>query len=403
MELEATEPTVSVFPELKQVIGGFVHVHSQHSWRVDNDTGAKQQIRIRCVLRDNLGNQAVGFDDTASYNHREYVGCRELRAVVETGYNSAQTVTWTAETIVQALDVVLPLEVNSKSNAIDIVEPSPLAPQPLSLRPAARTHALRNMVDAIRRTERFAPSASETRTFLQHRYQMLGESLFTLGRFPAARGDGKRVVLKSGTLDFTDSTAIHYYILAPRVLGGTSSDVLFLTSSNRASKGCEALVSYEGGREAVFRIWDWATPPDADDERWVFCLGHKDWGDYELDYPLVGISHKALYVENTTRKLVEGWWANEVSLLNKVTDSLDMVWRFEFPWSPSGNKHFDWGPFIETSAADYGETNYVGFAETRMVQDNATWPLTKLNSQITDDCSSFQILYLEPNSTFFAR
>src|SRR5437868_6260960 len=80
-------------------------------------------------------------------------------------------------------------------------------------------------------------------------------------------GLGAGVSFRDGQLLFNGYTSVFYYLLAPRNIGDVpSAELLYMTSSNRASKGCEALLSFFRSEQfqTVFRVWDWATPPQAD-------------------------------------------------------------------------------------------------------------------------------------------
>lgn len=58
--------------------------------------------------------------------------------------------------------------------------------------------------------------------------------------------------------DFTTGTSITYDIICPTTPGGNVSTFLYLTSTNRAAKGVEALISYKGQDELSFKVFDWA-------------------------------------------------------------------------------------------------------------------------------------------------
>jgi hypothetical protein len=84
------------------------------------------------------------------------------------------------------------------------------------------------------------------------------------------------------------------------------------------------------------------------------------------------------------------------------------VWSYDFQWTPAEEKEKNahwWGPILETFAADYGETNNVGFAEALLVQDGWERVLVDANSYIDNDGSDhgFQVFHLDPNYTYLAR
>lgn len=277
---------------------------------------------------------------------------------------------------------------------------------------------VRDVREEIRRlSEGSPPSEAESLGFLRHRQSVL-KSLQRVetekGPSEAAEdhppqippgGVGQGVMIRAGELEFRSSTGVYFYILAPAVLGGNTAPLLYLTSSNRAAKGCEALVSYQEQGEGVFRVWDWATPPQPPHgTHWVVGLPFGSWGDYRLTYQWHGIDHHALYVVNVTRREGGGdRWVNEVFLHNRRTGTRDRIWRYDFSWG--GVERLDWGPIVETFHPDYGETSPVGFAQALFVQDGFQYGLSEGNSFIRQDNGGhgFQIILLDPNHSFLAR
>jgi hypothetical protein len=215
---------------------------------------------------------------------------------------------------------------------------------------------------------------------------------------PPPGGVGAGVFFNDDALLFSHSTEVQWYIIVSHFLGGNTRPVLYLTSSNRASKGCEALISYEQGGPAVFRVWDWATQPDQGGSRFVIGLSYTDLSEYIFDIDIEGSPYSVLKVLNRTAESSQNTWLNEVYLLNtKVRPSaFDLVWSFEFLWTPDeAHKYFGWGPIIETFPPyDYGTTNVLGYAETVLVQDLNPHRLTPANSYVrADPGEEFNLVY----------
>jgi hypothetical protein len=179
------------------------------------------------------------------------------------------------------------------------------------------------MTSSFKLPDHALPPKRETELFLQHRKTFLGglralsDPLFEHPTI-APGGVGQGCMIKDAESRFSNSTGIYFYIIAPRTLGGHPADLLYLTSSSRVAKGCEALISYQEDGEAVFRIWDWSAPKNPDNSQWVVSKALSDVEDYELTYSLGGNDHTALYVVNLTR-WVNDAFGSEVFLHNKVT------------------------------------------------------------------------------------
>src|SRR5579862_6260112 len=62
---------------------------------------------------------------------------------------------------------------------------------------------------------------------------------------PSPGGVGDGFMFRDGRLTFNTSTCATYSIIAPPRLGEASQALLYLTTTNRASKGTESLVSYQ--------------------------------------------------------------------------------------------------------------------------------------------------------------
>jgi hypothetical protein len=230
---------------------------------------------------------------------------------------------------------------------------------------------------------------------LRHRYSPMT---------PAPGGVGAGVYFKESLLGFETSTAIHWRIVAPRFLGGTSDSLVYITSSNQAAKGPEALVAYSNRSEAVFRVWDWASDPQADDSRFVFSLPHSAWGSYRIPMQIDGTIHDTLHVVNKTHGSGTSW-TNEVFLMNGDTQAFDLIYSHEFFWEPDPqSKFFGWGPIIEPFPPyDFGTTNRIGYAGAALVADGGVEEiLTPQNTKFVNREIGFDVDFHEPNHTLLA-
>jgi hypothetical protein len=262
----------------------------------------------------------------------------------------------------------------------------------------------------------YRPTARERKLFIKRRVELqkqrdlrlASRALTTVDddKPPVPGGWGNGVFFRDSELLFSQSSANYNYIIAPPTLGGNIAKYFYLTATNRAGRGCEALVSYHRADKPLFRVFDFAKYLTGQDA-FVVSIPYDEWGGYKLTYNISGQDHDALYIINATYWLGDNNWRNDVYLHNGDTDTKDRVWSHDFEWTPDENERnsHSWGPILETFAKDYGETNTVGFAEALLVQDGAEHQLVDANSYMDDDGSDhgFQVFNFVPNHTYLAH
>ena len=237
------------------------------------------------------------------------------------------------------------------------------------------------------------PSPSEIEAFLQHHSQLLRSTpphpsnLQALGFYTCG------VSFNAGELIFEHSTEIAFSAAIPEQLGSVpGAQLLYVTASNRASRGCEALVSYPNDSEfrAAFRVWDWASPKQADGSRFVVSLDYETLGEYLMPYELeTGDVHhefNVIRILNQTSRLDGDVWSNDVFLGNQVRGVNDHVWHYEYQWpQKQRDELLWWGPMLEAfpDEADFGATPLLGFLDTVLTQDGARRVLDSSNSILT--------------------
>jgi len=279
--------------------------------------------------------------------------------------------------------------------------------------------AIRDRRDEIAAISRsFSPTTREKHLFLQRGLDLNNQRKLRLGSSAAtATGDsdkppvpgglGGGVFFRDSQLMFSQSSANYNYIVTPAALGGNTADFFYLTATNRAGRGCEAFVSYSRQDKPLFRVFDWAKNADHQDP-WVVSIPYDRWGAYKLTYNIAGQDYDAVYTINATHTTDGNNWWNEVYLYNGETQTSDLVWSYSFQWTPANEKEKNdhwWGPILETFSSDYGDTNTVGFAEARLVQDGRERLLLDSNSFTGNDGSEhgFQVFHLNHNYTYLAR
>lgn len=266
-------------------------------------------------------------------------------------------------------------------------------------------------------SRKYPPSDREKQLFLERADELMNQRVRRLTDRvgsaaptrtpPVPGGIGAGVFYRDTELIFDRSSAVYNYIITPSALGGNTADYFYLTSTNRAGRGCEAFVSYSRQDKPLFRVFDWARKADNQDP-WVISIPYDDWAGYKLTYTVDGRDYAAIYAVNVTYAVDDTTWVNEVYLHNGQTGTRDLVWSYTYRWSPQDqnekNAHW-WGPILETFSPDYGETNGVGFAEALLVQDGWERILVDGNSYVGNDGSDhgFQLFHLDHNYTFLAR
>lgn len=223
-------------------------------------------------------------------------------------------------------------------------------------------------------------------------------------RVPPPGGFGAGVSFREGKLLFRESTAACYHLLAPPTIGDRpQATTLYMTSSNRASRGCEALLSYfsEENFETVFRIWDWSVPDQGATGRFVLPLTYPELAEYliprQLDSVAGPLAVNTVYVVSTTTHVDGTTWRNDVYLQNHVHGVRDRVWTNTFDWpTVQTDALFWWGPIFEVfpNDADYGTTSPLGFLETTMIQDGIEYRLTDDDSTLRSPTGNgWDVLY----------
>ena len=173
----------------------------------------------------------------------------------------------------------------------------------------------------------------------------------------------------TNAVDFRTKTSIYWGAVGPESLGGSSTSLLYLTSSNLAAKGTESLIAYNDPATAQFRVWDWASPHTAMGQ-FVVNIPYQSWGDHLIQSTIGGNPHPSLYIVNRTINLGGDQWQNDVFLFNGNNQAFDLVWSYVFTWVPlPGGKYFGWGPIIEVFDTNYGKTNKIGYLGARLVTD----------------------------------
>jgi hypothetical protein len=219
---------------------------------------------------------------------------------------------------------------------------------------------------------------------------------------PIPGGVGFGIFFRDEALEFTNSSTLFYHIVTIPTIGAISNEYLYLTSTNRAPKGIEALISYVRQDKPKFHIYDWSIKKKKD--RWAASKPYDLLDRYLIKHTSAGQEFDTIYVANSTRRLEGTRWRNEV-LLRTTTGEYDFVYSHDYDLSASDERRFlTWGPIVETFPPHPNETNQIGFFQTKLLQDDGdALLLTDVDTKLRIDDPGFQLDLLEPNHSFIVH
>ena len=204
-----------------------------------------------------------------------------------------------------------------------------------------RTKSFTPVRDARDGGQSRAAPRREIDLFLEHRERRRQRSSSRLAAVPPPGGLGAGVSYGDEFLHFQNYTAVYFYLVAPPTIGLQSkADLLYMTSSNSASKGCEALLSFFTDEQdrCAFRIWDWAHPDVAGGGKFVRNYVYEEMQPYLIPYRFAlqtgtELDTVCIYIANITRCTGATSFQNEVYLLNHLTGTRDLMWSYQFDWA----------------------------------------------------------------------
>jgi hypothetical protein len=200
---------------------------------------------------------------------------------------------------------------------------------------------------------------------------------------------------------FARGTSFYYEIICPNKPGGNVNTWLYLTATNRAQKGVEAFVAYQGQNDTRFKVFDWARS-----DQWQTNIPLTNLTSYLRSTVAHGRSLQVLVVQNSSVEIGANQWRNQVLLHNRAANRWDLVYQFDYAsttteqqdgWSGS------WGPIVETFQNRYSNTKSLGFLNSMLMARDATgqwgnWSvLTANQSTIRNDDQGFSPLFIDPN------
>jgi len=216
---------------------------------------------------------------------------------------------------------------------------------------------------------------------------------------------------------YTNGTAITYQVICPTVVGGNFTNFLYLTSTNRASFGLEAYVSYPlPTSSADFNIYDWSLAQTDQQHGFVRSYPFAMLGQYLSGLGTHGQTFQTLFVHNVTFESGNNQWTNAAMLYNNVTLTWDCFYSSVYTATLAQQQFFGlagfWGPIAETHEGPnflFKGLGTVGFFQTQVsITDGAGTPVTLTlldpsNSLFTGARFGFQQVFLNPNYDWAAN
>ncbi|WP_300164041.1 hypothetical protein [Solidesulfovibrio sp.] len=201
---------------------------------------------------------------------------------------------------------------------------------------------------------------------------------------------------------FDLGTKLQFLYLCPPKPGGNVTTWLYLTATNRASHGVEALVCYNGQQAMSFLVYDWAQPV----EPWQVSIPYGNLLEYFATIGIRGQTYPGLALENATFQVQPGTWRNTVSLYNTVRGGYDLVYSFDYAATEAAQKAGwvgSWGPIVETFQDSYAHTEPMGAFLTNLLSQgpSGTWGsphlLSANDATARDDGKGFKRIFDDPH------
>jgi len=204
---------------------------------------------------------------------------------------------------------------------------------------------------------------------------------------------------------FDRGTSFCYEIVCPNPPGGNIDTPLYLTATNRAHKGVEAFVAYQGQNDTRFKVFDWARHRPRS-RPWQVDILFAELTPYLGSTVAHDRELQTLLVQNSTVEIGRNQWRNEVLLYNRAANQWVLVYRFDYPSTTVNQQRGfvgKWGPIVETFQSQYSNTAPLGFLNSRLSARNADgqwsdWSILTANqSTIQNEGKGFSPLFIDPN------
>ena len=249
-------------------------------------------------------------------------------------------------------------------------------------------------------------SPQERRQLLQKlEEQFQGQNISPTTSPPVPGGVGYGMFyIPSFKNNFATGTGIYWEIICPQPPGGNITDYFYLTGMNRASRGLEAFISYQGQTQTFFKVFDWSRP-----DHWQTNLPFASLAPNFIVRSAHGTSYQVLPVLNMTIQKAAGDWYNQVFLWQSATSAWALIYQHDYVATLADQQDpflGSWGPIVETFQPAYAGTSLMGPLQTQLLGCNAAgvwgeWHmLGASDSSIRDDHKGFGIQFLDANHSW---
>jgi hypothetical protein len=204
--------------------------------------------------------------------------------------------------------------------------------------------------------------------------------------------------------NFATGTAIYWEIICPTPPGGNVNTWLYLTATNRAAKGVEAFVAYDGQTQAIFKVYDWARPSP-----WQTNVPLANLGNYLRTASAHGSPYPVLPLLNLSAAGAASSWYNQVWLWDHAANRWDLIYQYAYSATPQDQTAGwvgSWGPIVETFQDHYQGTQPMGALSTRLLSRDSknqwgAWHLlASADSYLRTDNKGLRQVFLDPNHSW---
>jgi hypothetical protein len=222
---------------------------------------------------------------------------------------------------------------------------------------------------------------------------------------PVPGGVGYGVFFNAGfKTGWGRGTSIAFDIVCPTPPSGNVNTWLYLTATNRSALGVEAFISYNGQNDTHFRVFDWART-----DQWQTDIPLSGLSNYLTTESAHGHPYQVLPVWNSTWRINNTSYRNQVLLYNRVRGGWDLIYEYDYAATDTQQKSGwigSWGPIVETFQPLYTNTSPMGALRGQIVSadNNGAWGGWALvgaaDSNIRTDNVGFHEVFLDPNYAF---
>lgn len=214
---------------------------------------------------------------------------------------------------------------------------------------------------------------------------------------------------------YENGSEIQWDIVCPDVLGGNVTQHLYLTATNRTSRGVEALISYDPDGSLHFLVFDWSIPGglfDSPNPKWTVDLTRPQLQNYmirqKVNIPGRSRTLQTLTLINSTTETSPNCWRNAVFLFNVARNGWDQVYLRDYNATRNAQREPTvgfWGPIVETFQEVHRGTAPIGALRiqlrSRVGDDWSDWKrLSSSQSVLQPPSAGFRQLLLDPNDDF---